>query len=156
MWKFPTGVLLMHAIYFNKFLRFWHSGTWISITRVNLSPVGDTSSAMHGTTISDHFLSLLTSHCKELNYQAMCSFACLFLTLCSASIFLLSCLKDHRWQSCWLYQQEQRWDWELRAREQSSRGDHALLTPDSSAQLEKSQLITPLIFSSSQIISRRK
>lgn len=101
VWKIPTGVLLMHAIYFNKFLRFWHSGSRISIIWVNLSHVGDTSSVTHGTTISDHFLRLLTSHCKELSYQAMCSFAWLFLTLYSVSILLLNCLKDHRWQSCW-------------------------------------------------------
>lgn len=40
--------------------------------------------------------------------------------------------------------------------ELSSRGDLSLLTCDSDTQLEKSQVITSLIFSGSQIISPRK
>lgn len=41
-------------------------------------------------------------------------------------------------------------------RELNSRGDLTPLTPDSGAQLEKSQVITSLIFSGSRIISSRK
>lgn len=46
--------------------------------------------------------------------------------------------------------------WELNARKQDSRQHRTLLTLESVAQLEKSQLITPLIFSRSKIITIRK
>lgn len=46
-------------------------GTGISISWMNLSPVGDKSLTMHANTISDNFLNLVISHWKELRYQAV-------------------------------------------------------------------------------------
>lgn len=64
-------------------------------------------------------------------------------------------LRIHRWCFCQSFQSSQRLAWEM-GKGLSSRGFLTLLTPDSGAQLEKSQVITSLLFSGIQIISSRK
>lgn len=64
--------------------------------------------------------------------------------------------RSHRWWPCQSCQPSQRLARETGERGLSSRGALTLLTPDSGAQLEKSQVIISMIFSGSRIIPSRK
>lgn len=71
-----TGALLLQSICFNELLRCWHSGAGVGLPWTDLSHVVSTSPTKD---IKDLFCPI-TSHWKEVSYQAVCAFSCLFLT----------------------------------------------------------------------------
>lgn len=81
-------------------------------------------------------------------------FSCFWVYILLQSFHFVASRSHRRW-SCQSYQHSQRRDWEREERKLRSRGRLTLLTADFGAQLEKSQVITSLIFSGSQIISSR-
>lgn len=130
---------------------------WGSSGSICKHVVGDSlSSGRNGKHCPEHVGIRISSDCKELDYrQQTILFVRLFLSIYSASIFSLCCPKESQ-MVVLSVTSAQRWDRERGERQLRSAGALTLLTPDSGAQLEKSQVVISLIFSGSQVISTRK
>lgn len=99
------------------------------------------------------FLPIVKSWITES--QLCLLFSCFWVCILLESFHFVAS-RSHRWWSCQSCQPRQRVAWETGERGLSSRGALTPLTPDSGAQLEKSPVITSMIFSGSRIISSRK
>ena len=106
--------------------------------------------------VPEHLGIRISSDCKELDYREQTvTFVQLLLSMYPASVFSRCCLKESQ-MVVLSVTSAQRWDWEKGEGQLRSAGPLTLLTPDSGARLEKSQVVISLIFSGSQVISRRK
>ena len=106
--------------------------------------------------VPEHLGIRISSDCKELDYREQTvTFVQLLLSMYPASVFPRCCLKESQ-MVVLSVTSAQRWDREKGERQLRSAGPLTLLTPDSGARLEKSQVVISLIFSGSQVISSRK
>lgn len=145
---------------------------WSSSGSICKHVVGDSlSSGRNGKHCPEHFGIRISSDCKQLDYREQTVlFVRLFLSIYSASVFSLCCPKESQmvvlvFSLCCPKDSQmvvlsvtsaQKWDREREERQLRRAGALTLLTPDSGARLEKSQVVISLIFSGSQVISTRK